>query len=130
MFYLPLANLFHLIERINLFHIDWFRSDVVHTVKLVKTKKLFAFPKKSKHLSSNSTKSTNPPFNVSHFLTAVSLAQIQQMISFLMIDHSNFCLFSLFSAPGQQFTNNFFFWLNRHHSRGHISPDRLGGPTK
>lgn len=92
-FYLSLTTLFHLI---NWIFSHWPRSDVVHNVKLVKTKKLFAFPKKSKHSQSNSAKSTNPPFNVSHFLTAVSLAQIQQMISFLMFDQSNFYLFLSF----------------------------------
>lgn len=67
----------------------WLRSDVVHSVKLAKTKKLFAFPKKSKHMQLSSAKSTtHPPFNVSHFLTTVSLAQIQQMISFLVLDQS------------------------------------------
>lgn len=70
-------------------------SEVVHNVKLVKTKKLFAFPKRSKHLQSTSAKSTSPPFNVSHFLTAVSLAQIQQMISFLVLDQSNGSPFSV-----------------------------------
>lgn len=77
-------------NQMNFSHSHSSRSDVVHNVKLVKTKKLFAFPKKSKHLQSNSAKSSNPPFNVSHFLTSVSLAQIQQMISFLMFDQSNF----------------------------------------
>lgn len=62
-------------------------SDVQHNVKL-KSKKLFTFPKKSKHMQSVSSKAINPPFNVAQTLKSIGLQQIQQMITFLSMDES------------------------------------------
>lgn len=58
--------------------------DSVANVKL-RSKKLFAFPKKSKQLPA-ATK--NPPFNVVNSLTPAGIEQIKEMIRFLMQNQS------------------------------------------
>lgn len=61
-----------------------YSNDSVANVKL-RSKKLFAFPKKSKQLHSTSK---SPPFNVVDALTPVGIEQIKQMIRFLMESQS------------------------------------------
>lgn len=60
-------------------------NDCTNNVKL-RSKKLFAFPKKSKQIHSASVK--GPPFNVAQTLTPIGIAQIKQMITFLVRNES------------------------------------------
>lgn len=66
-------------------------NDSVSNVK-VRSKKLFAFPKKSKQLHST-TKS--PPFNVVDTLTTVGIEQLKEMIRFLTEKQSKCQLLSI-----------------------------------
>lgn len=61
-------------------------NDGVSNTK-VRSKKLFAFPRKSKQLH---TSHKNPPFNIVNTLTFVGIEQIKKMINFLVQNQSKY----------------------------------------